>query len=233
MLELRAFIGAVEFEIAGVDDEVVRELRTIGCRGEAAAHLDARLTLKGKMKPRSRDRLRARSDPDPPRFRALIAIEKEYMPRGGRIAEMRQLGDQIGNRSLGRGIFLLRARLKWLPRWTSERRALAAEYRRRLKGSPVTVPAEHDPGHVYHLFPILSTERAALQAHLKARGVETLIHYPVPITRQPALASERPADCPVADRICAEVLSLPLHPGLTRQAVEEVAAALDAFHAPA
>jgi len=128
---------------------------------------------------------------------------------------------------------VLRARLRWLPRWTSERRALSAEYRRRLKGAPVTVPAEHDPGHVYHLFPILSPERAALQAHLKARGVETLIHYPVPITRQPALAPERPADCPVADRICADVLSLPLHPGLTRQAVEEVAAALDAFHAPA
>src|SRR5258705_54690 len=71
---------------------------------------------------------------------------------------------------------------------------------------------------------------AGLQAHLKARGVDTLIHYPVPIPRQPAVASERPSDCPVADRVCDEVLSLPLHPGLTRQAVEEVAAALQAFH---
>ena len=95
------------------------------------------------------------------------------------------------------------------------------------------MPAEHDPGHVYHLFPILSRDRAALQAHLKAGGVETLIHYPVPIPRQPAVASERPADCPVANRVCGEVLSLPLHPGLTRQAVEEVAAALQAFHAAA
>jgi dTDP-4-amino-4,6-dideoxygalactose transaminase len=128
---------------------------------------------------------------------------------------------------------ILRARLAWLPRWTVERRALAGEYRRRLAGAPVTVPAEHDPGHVYHLFPILSRDRAALQAHLKARGVETLIHYPVPIPRQPAVASERPADCPVANRVCDEVLSLPLHPGLTRQAVEEVAAALQAFHAAA
>jgi dTDP-4-amino-4,6-dideoxygalactose transaminase len=128
---------------------------------------------------------------------------------------------------------ILRARLAWLPRWTDERRALAGEYRRRLAGAPVTVPAEHDPGHVYHLFPILSRDRAALQAHLKARGVETLIHYPVPIPRQPAVASERPSDCPVADRVCDEVLSLPLHPGLTRQAVEEVAAALQAFHAVA
>src|SRR5262245_53038050 len=76
---------------------------------------------------------------------------------------------------------VLRARLAWLPRWTSERRALAAEYRRRLANAPVTVPAEHDAGHVYHLFPILSRDRTALQAHLKARGIETLIHYPVPI----------------------------------------------------
>jgi dTDP-4-amino-4,6-dideoxygalactose transaminase len=121
---------------------------------------------------------------------------------------------------------ILRARLAWLPGWTADRRALATEYRRRLAGAPVTVPPERDPGHVYHLFPILSRDRAALQAHLKAQGIETLIHYPVPIPRQPALAPERPAQCPIADRVCNEVLSLPLHPGLTRDAVEEVAAAL-------
>jgi dTDP-3-amino-3,4,6-trideoxy-alpha-D-glucose transaminase len=123
---------------------------------------------------------------------------------------------------------ILRARLRWLRKWTAERRTLAAVYRSQLRGTPVVVPPERDPGHVYHLFPILSTDRAALQAHLKARGVETLIHYPVPIPRQPALAPERPAPCPVADRVCAEVLSLPLHPGLTPQAVGEVAAALHA-----
>jgi dTDP-3-amino-3,4,6-trideoxy-alpha-D-glucose transaminase len=126
---------------------------------------------------------------------------------------------------------ILRARLAWLPRWTAERRALAAEYRHRLAGSPVTVPPERDPGHVYHLFPILSADRAAVQARLKARGVETLIHYPVPIPRQPALEAERPDPCPIADRICAEVLSLPLHPGMTREAVADVAAALQTVSA--
>jgi dTDP-4-amino-4,6-dideoxygalactose transaminase len=124
---------------------------------------------------------------------------------------------------------VLRARLPWLPSWTADRRTLAAEYRRRLAGAPVTVPPERDPGHVYHLFPILSPHRAALQAHMKARGIETLIHYPVPIPRQPALAPERPAQCPIADRVCNEVLSVPLHPGMTLGAVEEVAAALQAF----
>ncbi len=123
---------------------------------------------------------------------------------------------------------ILRARLAWLPKWTAERRQLAKAYRTHLAGAVVTVPPECDPGHVYHLFPILSTERDALQAGLKSRGIETLIHYPVPIPRQPALASERPADCPAANRVCDQVLSLPLHPGMAPSVVEEVASALHA-----
>lgn len=126
---------------------------------------------------------------------------------------------------------ILSARLTWLPAWTAHRRRLAAAYRDALASAPVIVPAEQDAGHVYHLFPVLSDRRAALQEHLKARGVETLIHYPIPIPRQPAFAGTAPAQCPVADRVCAQVLSLPLHPGLTARTVEEVAAALHAFHA--
>ena len=98
-----------------------------------------------------------------------------------------------------------------------------------VPGVPVIVPREHDAGHVYHLFPILSRHRAALQARLKQQGIETLIHYPVPIPRQPAFAADRPAACPVADRVCEEVLSLPLHPGMPAQAVDDVAAAIQAF----
>ena len=124
---------------------------------------------------------------------------------------------------------ILLARLSRLPGRTSERRRLAAAYRARLQDAPATVPPEKDPGHVYHLFPILSPARDRLQQHLKSRGVDTLIHYPIPISRQPALAAERPAPCPVADRICGEVLSLPLHPGLADRAIEEVTDAIRAF----
>jgi dTDP-3-amino-3,4,6-trideoxy-alpha-D-glucose transaminase len=124
---------------------------------------------------------------------------------------------------------ILSARLAWLPKWTAERRALAAEYRRRLVDAPIIVPPERDPGHVYHLFPVRSARRAAVQAHLKAHGIETLIHYPIPITRQPALAAYAPRPCPVADRVCAEVFSLPLHPGMTAETVAVVADALHAF----
>lgn len=160
---------------------------------------------------------------------AALAARLRRLRNGGQIDRYHHAEFGVNSRLDELQAAVLRARLAWVPGWTAERRALAAEYRRRSAGGAVTVPAEHDAGHVYHLFPVLATNRAALQAHLKSRGVETLIHYPVPVSRQPAVASERPAACPVADRVCDEVLSLPLHPGMSRADVEEVAAALHSF----
>ncbi len=124
---------------------------------------------------------------------------------------------------------ILGARLPRLRAWTDERRTLAARYRERLAGSVVDAPPERDPGHVYHLFVVRHASRRELQVHLAARGIETLIHYPVPIPKQQALAALDPAECPVASRVCDEILSLPLHPGLTADQVDEVAAAVHAF----
>jgi dTDP-3-amino-3,4,6-trideoxy-alpha-D-glucose transaminase len=122
---------------------------------------------------------------------------------------------------------ILRARLRRLPSWTARRREIAARYRRGLASTsasdarvlsaecPIVIPPECDSGHVYHLFPVRARHRDTLQAALKARGVETLIHYPIPIPRQQAFAGTSTTACPEADRLCAEVLSLPLHPFLT------------------
>ena len=140
---------------------------------------------------------------------------------------------------------VLRARLHHLVGWTERRRALAARYRRLLKNTPgIDVPSERDPGHVYHLFVIRvvggsrppwperqrrqpdESARTDLQASLGSGGIETLIHYPVPIPRQPALAGLDPGDCPVAARACDEVLSLPLYPGLSDFEVDAVAASI-------
>ena len=88
---------------------------------------------------------------------------------------------------------------------------------------------ERDRGHVYHLFVVRTDERDALQADLAGKGIETLIHYPLPITRQPALTAEHPDDCPVAARLCGGILSLPLHPALRDNEVDEIAAAVRAF----
>jgi dTDP-4-amino-4,6-dideoxygalactose transaminase len=127
---------------------------------------------------------------------------------------------------------ILRARLPFLRQWTARRRALAARYRAALAGGTagIDVPPEKDAGHVYHLFVIKvrgeQGARDAFQAQLAASGVEALIHYPVPIPRQPALAAEQPADCPIAARVCGEILSLPLHPGLRDEDADVVAAAV-------
>jgi dTDP-4-amino-4,6-dideoxygalactose transaminase len=125
---------------------------------------------------------------------------------------------------------ILRARLPFLPPWTARRRAIAGRYRRGLAHAAIAVPPQCDDGHVYHLFPVLSASRERLQAHLRAAGVETLIHYPVPIPQQPALAAAHPADCPVANRVCAEVCSLPLYPSLDDPSVDAVIAAASTFH---
>ena len=121
---------------------------------------------------------------------------------------------------------ILRARLTRLPAWTDRRRALGRRYRSALAPSIVHVPPCLDEGHVYHLFAVLSEQRDVVRERLKARGIETLVHYPIPIPKQPALSTEDPADCPVANRVCGEVFSLPLHPQMSDDMVDEVAAAL-------
>jgi dTDP-3-amino-3,4,6-trideoxy-alpha-D-glucose transaminase len=122
---------------------------------------------------------------------------------------------------------ILAARLPLLAGWTGARRAHAAAYRRLLAGAGLEVPPECDAGHVYHLFPVLSPRRDDLQASLRAQGIETLIHYPVPIPRQPALEAQAPAACPEADRVCAQVFSLPLYPGMPEEDLQTVAGALE------
>ena len=122
---------------------------------------------------------------------------------------------------------VLRARLPLLRRWTDRRRALARAYRDALAGlDTIVVPPECDAGHVYHLFVVLSEDRERARARLRQAGVDTLIHYPVPIPRQPAVAATNPDGCPVADRVCARVFSLPLYPALQDGAAGIAAGAL-------
>ena len=148
---------------------------------------------------------------------------------GGQTSRYHHLEPGINSRLDEIQAAVLRARLPLLPAWTERRRALARYYRLMLAGAPVVVPPELDAGHVYHLFVVRTDERPRLQEHLRSQGIETLIHYPVPIPSQPALSEERPASCPVADVACAQVLSLPLHPALDEEHVREVSAAVGSF----
>jgi dTDP-4-amino-4,6-dideoxygalactose transaminase len=153
-----------------------------------------------------------------------------------RIRRLRNGGQSDRYRHTDRGVnsrldelqaAVLRERLRFLPSWTDTRRALAATYRRDLP-SDVLVP-QIDRGHVYHLFPIRSYDRDGLSTHLLAAGVETLIHYPVPLQEQPAFADLPARYCPVASLVAREVLSLPLHPRLDQADLARVSEAVAAF----
>jgi dTDP-4-amino-4,6-dideoxygalactose transaminase len=123
---------------------------------------------------------------------------------------------------------VLRVRLQGLAGATAARRDLAATYRQRL-GPGVAPIVERDPGHVYHLFPVHSPERDTLMAFLGDHGIETLVHYPLPLSSQPAFARYDPRACPVAGQAAGELLSLPLNPRLSKEDVLRVADTVNQF----
>lgn len=120
---------------------------------------------------------------------------------------------------------ILRVKLNYLDEWTASRRRLAALYNSLLKGH-VETPSE-PPGyqHVYHLYVIRSQNRGALQSHLKERGIGTAIHYPAPVHLQPFYANgtDKRGQFPIAEKLCNEILSLPMFPEMTVEQVEVVA----------
>jgi len=158
-----------------------------------------------------------------------LAARIKRLRNGGQTSRYHHLEAGANSRLDEMQAAILRARLPLLASWTARRRAIAARYRAAAPPPSVRVPREFDQGHVYHLFPVLTPHREAFQAHCTAHGVETLIHYPVPIPRQPALGPTSPAMCPVADRVCGEVVSLPMYPGLSDDQVAAVAQAFSSF----
>jgi len=120
---------------------------------------------------------------------------------------------------------ILGVKLKHLDRWTDARRKNAALYNECLAGADVATPKEMDYGrHVYHVYAIRTASREALAQELNAQGVQTGIHYPIPVHLQKAYADSAygPGDFPHAERAAAEVLSLPMYPELTERQVRQV-----------
>ena len=128
---------------------------------------------------------------------------------------------------------ILRVRLRHLDAENTARRRLAARYDAALAGLPITLPtARADDRAVYHLYVIRTAARDALVAHLRARGIGTGVHYPVPVHRQPAYAHLGcgPGSLPATEAAAAEVLSLPMYPDLLPTAVDTIAAAIRDYY---
>jgi dTDP-4-amino-4,6-dideoxygalactose transaminase len=126
---------------------------------------------------------------------------------------------------------VLRVKLPYLEKWTEARRSRAALYDRLLTGSGVVVPvARAGSRHVYHLYAIRSAERDVSRRQLAQAGIQTGIHYPVPVHLQTGYADlgYRAGDLPISEQLAGEVLSLPMYPELEDAEVETISQAVRA-----
>ena len=124
---------------------------------------------------------------------------------------------------------ILGVKLRHLESWTEARRRNAAEYARQLADTSVTLPRERDDvRHVYHLYVVRLQQRDAWRDRLTEAGVQTGVHYPIPVHLQPAYRDlgYSAGAFPVCERASTEVLSLPMFPELTHQQIKEIALAL-------
>lgn len=125
---------------------------------------------------------------------------------------------------------LLRVKLAHLDDWNEHRRQVASHYLQELASADVVLP--HVPEFaepVWHLFVVRSRQRDALKAHLEGLGVATMVHYPIPPHRQQCYAEMARLRLPIAERLAAEVLSLPISSSLSQAEAQAVVAAVQQF----
>jgi dTDP-4-amino-4,6-dideoxygalactose transaminase len=126
---------------------------------------------------------------------------------------------------------MLRVKLRTLDARNARRAEIAAYYNERLRDVVTTPPEDPQRTHVYHQYVIRTPARDALRTHLTTQEIETGVHYPIPIHRQPAwlrVYGETPA-LPRAEQACREMLSLPVHADLTDAEIERVPEAVAGF----
>ena len=126
---------------------------------------------------------------------------------------------------------VLGVKMKYIEAWTENRRAAAKLYREQLAGMPgVRVSQDAtDRRHVYHVFAVFVKNRDEVAKRMQEAGVGVGIHYPIPVHLQKCFAElgYKSGDFPVAERIGAEELSLPIFPELSRDQVDQVVSALE------
>jgi len=116
---------------------------------------------------------------------------------------------------------ILRSKLRHLDEWNEKRRTTAKLYTDLLSKTEVTTPIEKGYAkHAYHLYVIRHKHRDKLQEYLLKQGVQTLIHYPIPVHNQRAYM--RSDKLPITEKICGEILSLPIYPWLKEDEVKTI-----------
>lgn len=119
----------------------------------------------------------------------------------------------------------LNVKLNYLDKWNYERRKIANMYLEGIKNTKIHLP--HIPQYsnpIWHVFVVRTEKRDDFQNYLKENGIQTIIHYPIPIYLQPAYEDLgfKKGDYPIAEKIADEIISLPIWPGISDNEVQHV-----------
>ena len=131
----------------------------------------------------------------------------------------------------------LMVKLPHLDADNARRAEIAARYCREITNPLVTLPSTSQPlnlstsqlSNVWHVFPVRVEGRDAFQADLTEKGIQTVIHYPIPPHRQPAYTEWHDLKLPITEKIHETIISLPISPVMTDDEVAEVIAAVNRF----
>jgi len=127
---------------------------------------------------------------------------------------------------------VLGVKLKYLDDWNAARREHAALYARELADSDVRLLVEAaDTRSAHHVYPLFTEQRDGLRAYLHAEGISTGVHYPIPVHMQRGFNNlgYKEGDLPHTERVCREVLSVPMYPELASETVVKIADSVKQF----
>ncbi len=129
---------------------------------------------------------------------------------------------------------ILNVKLKYLNNEIKRRREIAQMYMKGINNPKITLPlnkveANSYNQHVWHLFVILCSNRNHLQIHLQNKGIQTLVHYPIPPHKQQAYIQFNHLSLPITEKIHSQVISLPIDPTLSNSDIDTVIEALNDF----
>lgn len=125
---------------------------------------------------------------------------------------------------------ILDLKLQFLDADNQQRREIAKIYRENIKNEKIVLPKPYkEESHVWHLFVIRTKDRDKLQEYLKIKGIQTLIHYPIPPHKQNAYKEWNNLSFPITEKIHKEVLSLPISPVMNKEEAFYIAQILNEF----
>lgn len=153
-----------------------------------------------------------------------LAKRMERLANHGRIGKYEHETPAFNYRLDGMQAAILSVKLKHLDEWLERRRARAQTYHRLLEDAVVTPKEMPYARHVYTYYVIRTRRRDRVQTALKERGIDAIIHYPIPLHLQPAYRGlgYQKGDFPVAERQAEEILSLPFYAELEESQIKEI-----------